>query len=145
MSVLTGDGPDQVLRAACRRCRDVELEVDEHEVLGIIGPNGAGKTTLFSCIVRSARRRRTAGCVFDGQDMTGWPADKMARAGLVRTFQLMRPFESMTVLDNVAVAAHCATTDPGARPATPRARGHRAGAARALRQDARPAACRQPG
>src|SRR5699024_4622949 len=43
---------------------------------------------------------------FEGTNITGWPAHKVARAGLVRTFQLMRPFESMTVLDNVALAFH---------------------------------------
>lgn len=85
--------------------RDVSLGVEEHEVLGIIGPNGAGKTTLFSNIAGQLRPTRGR-VLFDGQDVTGWPAWKVARAGLVRTFQLMRPFESMTVLDNVAVATH---------------------------------------
>jgi branched-chain amino acid transport system ATP-binding protein len=85
--------------------RDVSFAVEEHAVLGIIGPNGAGKTTLFSNI--AGQQRPTAGrIVFDGTDITGWPAWKVARTGLVRTFQLMRPFESMSVLDNVAVATH---------------------------------------
>lgn len=84
--------------------RDVNLEVPEHEFLGIIGPNGAGKTTLFSLL--SGEQPPTEGrVVFDGNDITGWPADKIARAGLVRTFQLMRPFESMSVLENVTIAA----------------------------------------
>ncbi len=83
----------------------VTASVESHEVLGIIGPNGAGKTTLFSCIAGQITPT-TGRVVFDGQDITGWPAWKVARAGLVRTFQLMRPFESMTVLDNVAAATH---------------------------------------
>ncbi|MDI9915655.1 ABC transporter ATP-binding protein [Rhodococcus sp. IEGM 1379] len=84
--------------------RDVNLDVPEHEFLGIIGPNGAGKTTLFSLL--SGEQPPTEGrVVFDGTDITGWPADKIARAGLVRTFQLMRPFESMSVLENVTIAA----------------------------------------
>lgn len=84
--------------------RDIELEVPEREFLGIIGPNGAGKTTLFSLL--SGEQAPTAGrVVFDGTDITGWPANRIARAGLVRTFQLMRPFESMSVLDNVTIAA----------------------------------------
>ncbi|MEV0946925.1 ABC transporter ATP-binding protein [Rhodococcus sp. NPDC049939] len=84
--------------------REVTLDVSEREFVGIIGPNGAGKTTLFS--VLSGEQPPTEGRVtFDGTDITGWPADKIARAGLVRTFQLMRPFESMTVLENVTIAA----------------------------------------
>ncbi|WP_174553862.1 ABC transporter ATP-binding protein [Rhodococcus marinonascens] len=84
--------------------REVNLEVSEREFLGIIGPNGAGKTTLFSLL--SGEQLPTEGRVtFDGTDITGWPAHKIAKAGLVRTFQLMRPFESMSVLENVTVAA----------------------------------------
>ena len=88
-----------------RAVEDVSLDVGEGELLGIIGPNGAGKTTLFSLI--SGQLAPSSGRVmFDGQDITGWPAHKVAEAGLVRTFQLMRPFGSMSVLDNVAVASH---------------------------------------
>ncbi|WP_032393203.1 ABC transporter ATP-binding protein [Rhodococcoides fascians] len=84
--------------------REVSLDVPEHEFLGIIGPNGAGKTTLFSLL--SGEQPPTAGrVIFDGTDITGWPASKIARAGLVRTFQLMRPFESMSVLENVTISA----------------------------------------
>lgn len=84
---------------------DVDVTVTDGEFLGIVGPNGAGKTTLFSLL--AGQLSPTDGrVVFDGQDITGWPADKVASVGLVRTFQLMRPFESMTVLENVAVAAH---------------------------------------
>jgi branched-chain amino acid transport system ATP-binding protein len=85
--------------------RDIHINVEDKEFLGIVGPNGAGKTTLFSLI--SGQIPPSEGrIVFDGVDITGWPADKVASAGLVRTFQLMRPFESMTVLENVAIASH---------------------------------------
>lgn len=84
--------------------RDIELDVPEREFLGIIGPNGAGKTTLFS-LLSGEQAPSTGQIVFDGTDITGWPANRIARAGLVRTFQLMRPFESMSVLDNVTIAA----------------------------------------
>ena len=84
---------------------DISITVEDKEFLGIVGPNGAGKTTFFSLI--SGQIPPTHGrIVFDGVDITGWPADKVANAGLVRTFQLMRPFESMTVLENVAIASH---------------------------------------
>ena len=82
----------------------VDVTVDDREFLGIIGPNGAGKTTLFSLLAGS--QEPTSGrVVFDGTDITGWSAQKVARTGLVRTFQLMRPFESMSVLENVTIAA----------------------------------------
>lgn len=87
---------------------DVSLELEDHEFLGIIGPNGAGKTTLFSLLSGQLPPSRGR-VVFEDTDITGWSADRVARAGLVRTFQLMRPFESMSVLDNVAVAAHTHT------------------------------------
>ena len=83
----------------------VDITVPDREFLGIIGPNGAGKTTLFSLL--SGQIAPTRGrIVFDGRDITGWSPARVAGVGLVRTFQLMRPFESMSVLDNVAVAAH---------------------------------------
>lgn len=85
--------------------RSVDLEIPEKEFFGIIGPNGAGKTTLFSLL--AGQIRPSSGKItFDGKDITGWSADKIATQGLVRTFQLMRPFESMTVLENVAIASH---------------------------------------
>lgn len=83
----------------------IDLTVEDGEFLGVIGPNGAGKTTLFSLV--AGQIPPTSGrVVFDGTDITGWSADRVASAGLVRTFQLMRPFESMSVLDNVAIASH---------------------------------------
>lgn len=84
---------------------EIDVEVEDQEFLGVIGPNGAGKTTLFSLL--AGQLPPTSGTVvFEGTDITGWSADRVARAGLARTFQLMRPFESMSVLDNVAVASH---------------------------------------
>jgi branched-chain amino acid transport system ATP-binding protein len=84
--------------------RGVDISVDEGQILGIIGANGAGKTTLFNCITGAFPP--TSGTVrLDGQDITGLPAHQLARRGMVRTFQLMRPFATMTVLENVEIAA----------------------------------------
>lgn len=103
MSLLTVENLSKSF-SGIHAVREVSLDVPEHEFLGIIGPNGAGKTTLFSLL--SGEQPPTAGrVIFDGTDITGWPASKIARAGLVRTFQLMRPFESMSVLENVTIAA----------------------------------------
>ncbi|HTW14222.1 MAG TPA: ABC transporter ATP-binding protein [Nocardioides sp.] len=91
--------------AGLKAVSDVDVTVADGEFLGIIGPNGAGKTTLFS-LLAGQLPPSSGRVVFDGRDITGWSADRVAGAGLVRTFQLMRPFESMSVLDNVAIAAH---------------------------------------
>jgi branched-chain amino acid transport system ATP-binding protein len=84
--------------------RDVTLELHRHEVVGLIGPNGAGKSTLVN--VLSGFDRPTAGTVeVDGRDVTGWSSHRRARAGLARTFQHSRSFRSLSVRENVEVAA----------------------------------------
>jgi ABC-type branched-subunit amino acid transport system ATPase component len=80
--------------------RGVDLTVRAGSITGLIGPNGAGKTTLFDCI--SGMVRPDGGSVtFDGAAITGWRADRVTRAGLVRTFQIARGFPRMSVLDNL--------------------------------------------
>jgi branched-chain amino acid transport system ATP-binding protein len=82
---------------------DVSMGVREHEILGIIGPNGAGKTTLFNLIAGSVRP--TAGRVYlRGADITTRPPHQRLRLGLARTFQIIRPFTSLTVYENVLTA-----------------------------------------
>ncbi len=82
----------------------VSFKVREGEVMGLIGPNGAGKSTLFEII--SGNLRPTAGRVaYFGRDCTTMAAHLRRRAGLCRTFQKLRLFESMTVADNIRVAA----------------------------------------
>jgi ABC-type branched-subunit amino acid transport system ATPase component len=82
----------------------VDLALAEGEILGLIGPNGAGKTTLVN--VLSGFERATDGRVtLAGRDVTSWPPDALARAGLVRTFQAVRLFARLTVLENVEAAA----------------------------------------
>jgi len=82
----------------------VDLCVDEREIVALIGPNGAGKTTCFNCI--TGADVPTAGTVtLAGVAVRGWPAFRLAQAGVGRTFQNIRLFKEMTVLDNVLTPA----------------------------------------
>ncbi len=83
----------------------VAFEVREGEILGLIGPNGSGKTTCFNCI--SGALRPSAGAIrFLGEDITGLTPDGICHRGIARTFQIPRPFRKLSILENVAVAAH---------------------------------------
>jgi branched-chain amino acid transport system ATP-binding protein len=83
---------------------DVTFDVPEGEVLGVIGPNGAGKTTLLNCI--SGVYRLDGGSIdFAGQRLSGRQPHEVARLGIGRTFQIVKPFTSMTVRENAAVGA----------------------------------------
>jgi branched-chain amino acid transport system ATP-binding protein len=83
---------------------DVSFTLNEGEILGVIGPNGAGKTTLVSLI--SGTLAPTSGDIrFRGESIKSLPAYRRARLGIGRTFQIMRPFPGLSVLDNVAVGA----------------------------------------
>lgn len=89
---------------------DVSFDVEEGTIVGLIGPNGAGKTTLFNCV---AGLYKPAGgkVTFDGRDVTGYPSWKMARLGLARTFQVVRPLKEMTVYENILVGAYMRHSD----------------------------------
>ncbi|MCO5091679.1 ABC transporter ATP-binding protein [Bosea sp. (in: a-proteobacteria)] len=83
---------------------EVSLSVGDREIVGLIGPNGAGKTTLFNIL--SGQLKPDAGSVhFAGKDITGASAATCARAGLGRTFQIVKPLTSLTVHENVTVGA----------------------------------------
>ncbi len=83
----------------------VSFEVAEGEILGLIGPNGSGKTTLFNCV--SGALVSTAGSItFRGEELAGLPPDAICHRGIARTFQIPRPFRKLSILDNVALAAH---------------------------------------
>jgi branched-chain amino acid transport system ATP-binding protein len=84
--------------------RDVTLEVDGGELCGIIGPNGAGKTTLFN-LIAGYHRCDSGRIVFDGADITALPPHAICRRGLTRTFQIVKPFGNLSVLDNVLIGA----------------------------------------
>src|SRR4030095_951934 len=80
----------------------VSLTVHAGERLGIIGPNGSGKTTLINCI--AGLLYGDAGTIgFDGTNVTRLPAHRRARLGIARSFQVPRPFASMTLAENIAV------------------------------------------
>lgn len=80
------------------------LNVEAGEIVGLIGPNGAGKTTLFNLIAGELVADR--GEVVLGENrITGWPSHRVAKAGLIRTFQLPSPFEDLSVIENLLVAA----------------------------------------
>ena len=86
------------------------LDVDEGAIVGLIGPNGAGKSTLFNLI--AGVRPPTQGTIWlDGEDITATPATERCRRGIARTFQVVKSFETMTVIDNVIVGALVRTTD----------------------------------
>jgi branched-chain amino acid transport system ATP-binding protein len=90
--------------------RAVSFEVAPGELVGIIGPNGAGKSTLFEII--SGFYQPDAGEVrLDGGRLTGLAPDVVCRRGVARTFQKLRPFQGLTVLDNVLVGALTRTKD----------------------------------
>ncbi len=84
--------------------RAVSFQVRENEIVGLIGPNGAGKTTLFNVV--SGYCRPTEGrVVYEGRDVTGRPPYVLARLGVGRTFQVVKPFAGLSVLENVTIAS----------------------------------------
>jgi branched-chain amino acid transport system ATP-binding protein len=105
-------GPGGTLRASSvsrlfdgvQALRDVTLDLHRREVVGLIGPNGAGKSTLVNLL--SGFDRPTTGTVeLGGRDVTRWPAHRRGRHGLARTFQHSRAFGTLSVRENVEVAA----------------------------------------
>ena len=88
---------------------DISMQVNRGEILGIIGPNGAGKTTFFNLI--TGTYRLTSGKIlFDGKDVTNFTPEKMARLGMARTFQNIKLFKFLSVLENVKVGFHIQTS-----------------------------------
>ncbi|GAB3648339.1 branched-chain amino acid ABC transporter ATP-binding protein/permease [Ramlibacter alkalitolerans] len=82
----------------------VNLQVRQGEILGLLGPNGSGKSTLINVV--SGHYPLSGGeILFDGRNLTGAPAHRMAHAGIARTYQIPRPFAHMTVLQNVSLVA----------------------------------------
>jgi branched-chain amino acid transport system ATP-binding protein/neutral amino acid transport system ATP-binding protein len=119
-----------------RALNGVDLDVRAGTITALIGPNGAGKTTAFQCIsgVVPPQGGRVS---FDGRDITGWPADRITRAGLTRTFQIARGIPRLSVLENLLLYAQHL---PGETAAAGLLRG--AGAGRAALDRARDVAAR---
>ena len=83
---------------------DISFMLQRGEILGVIGPNGAGKTTLIS-LISGTLAPSSGDILFEGRSLIPLPAYRRARLGIGRTFQIMRPFPGLSVLDNVAVGA----------------------------------------
>jgi branched-chain amino acid transport system ATP-binding protein len=107
-------GPILVVSSLAKRfggivaSNDISLDVEEGSITAVIGPNGAGKTTLFNQI--AGFYKPDNGTIrFRDQDITGLASDRIAARGIIRTFQLARPFAQMTVFENVLVGFHLRT------------------------------------
>ena len=85
----------------------VDIQIGRGEIVSVIGPNGAGKTTLFNAITASVEG--TGEIIFEGQSLLGLDANQVTSQGVARTFQNVRLFANMSVLENVMVAQHCRT------------------------------------
>jgi branched-chain amino acid transport system ATP-binding protein len=88
-----------------RAIEEVSFHTKNRTIMSIIGPNGAGKTTLFNCLTGFMKPTKGS-IVFSGHEISGFSADKVNRLGISRTFQNIRLFRSMTLLENVMVAQH---------------------------------------
>ena len=104
MSVLTLECISQEF-GGLRALDSVNLSIEEKEIFGIIGPNGAGKTTLFN-IITGIYVPTEGKVVFNGQVLNNLPAYDIARLGIARTFQNIRLFSKLSVLDNVRVGSY---------------------------------------
>jgi branched-chain amino acid transport system ATP-binding protein len=84
--------------------QDVTFDLPEGQILGLIGPNGAGKTTLFN-VINGVYHPEEGRVIFQGQDVTGYKTYHLARLGLARTHQIVKPLNELTVRENVMVGA----------------------------------------
>lgn len=84
---------------------NLNLEIDENEIVGLIGPNGAGKTTVFNLLTKVYEPTRGNILLFD-KDVTGNTTIEMSKAGIARTFQNIRLFDKLSVIDNIVIGMH---------------------------------------
>ncbi|MEC9173026.1 MAG: ABC transporter ATP-binding protein, partial [SAR324 cluster bacterium] len=89
--------------------QDVDVHIEEGSIHGLIGPNGSGKSTFFNVISGVYRPDTGSSVLFDNHEISQLPPHKITELGISRTFQLLRLFLEMTVLENVMVGYHCHT------------------------------------
>jgi len=94
-----------ILFGGLRAVNNFDLSVYPHELIGLIGPNGAGKTTVFNMIT-GIYKPTSGSIIFDGQEISGYQPHQINQRGIARTFQNIRLFPNLTVLDNVRIAYH---------------------------------------
>ena len=104
MPILEGEGVTKYF-GGLAAVSNVDFTVEQGEALGLIGPNGAGKTTLFN-LISAALTPRSGTIRFKGEDMTGLSPHKICRMGVARTFQLVKVFSDMPVLNNVILGSY---------------------------------------
>ena len=85
---------------------DVSFEVEAGSIMGLIGPNGAGKTTVFN-LITGIYRPDNGEIGFDGRSLVGLPTHTIIALGIARTFQTIRLFQNLSVLENVLAGCHC--------------------------------------
>ena len=91
-----------------RAVNELDFHIDEGEIVSIIGPNGAGKTTVFN-LITGFYEPDEGEILFQGRSILGLSPDRITRAGVARTFQNVRLFTNMTILENALVGQHCRT------------------------------------
>jgi branched-chain amino acid transport system ATP-binding protein len=110
MPILEGKGVTKYF-GGLAAVSDVDFNVEQGDALGLIGPNGAGKTTLFN-LISAALTPKSGTIRFKGKDITGLSPYKICRMGVARTFQLVKVFADMPVLNNVVLGSYFGTS-PG--------------------------------
>jgi branched-chain amino acid transport system ATP-binding protein len=103
LSVLAVKGVSKSFRGL-RAVAHADLDVPEGSIVGLIGPNGAGKTTLFN-LIAGAFAPDAGKILFDGREIQGMRPHEVCAAGIGRTFQIVKPFPGLTVLENVVIGA----------------------------------------
>jgi len=110
MRILEGEGVTKYF-GGLAALSDVDFNVEQGEALGLIGPNGAGKTTLFN-LISAALVPKSGTIRFKGENITGLRPYKICRMGVARTFQTVKVFADMPVLNNVVLGSYFGTS-PG--------------------------------
>jgi len=121
MRILEGEGVTKYF-GGLAAVSNVDFHVDQGEIVGLIGPNGAGKTTLFN-LISAALVPKPGAIRFKGENITGLKPHKICRMGVARTFQMVKVFANMPVLENVLLGSlfgmsPCMSSADAAREAT---------------------------